>query len=180
VRELGEIDMVSRALATLDLVTHDDALWAFPAVRLEDRTLSSGELAGLAGESERVLCHESNALVLWAEDRDLPALLAYLAALRLGHAVAFLLWRDRGDRRDAGPRRRVAWGTLGSVVGAHVVLRPGASVRKAELAVHCGRRLAGHKIAKHLMFVDQVLRSAAGKVQRWWLANYHENGTTLP
>jgi hypothetical protein len=91
VRELGEIDMVSRALATLDLVTHDDALWAFPAVRLEDRALSSGELAGLGGESERVLCHESSALVLWAEDR-----------------------------------------------------------------------------------------SAVGKVQRWWLADYHENGTTPP
>jgi hypothetical protein len=32
VRELGEIDMVSRALATLDLVTHDDAQPEFPAV----------------------------------------------------------------------------------------------------------------------------------------------------
>jgi len=30
VRELGEIDMASMALATLDLVTHDDAQPAFP------------------------------------------------------------------------------------------------------------------------------------------------------
>jgi bile acid-coenzyme A ligase len=70
--------------------------------------------------------------------------------------------------------------TLGSVVGAHVVLRPGASVRKAELAAHCGRRLAGYKIPKHFTFVDQVPRSAAGKIQRWRLAPHHENGATSP
>jgi bile acid-coenzyme A ligase len=70
--------------------------------------------------------------------------------------------------------------TLGSVVGAHVVLRPGARVRKAELAAHCGRRLAGYKIPKQFTFVDQVPRSAAGKVQRWRLAPHHENGATPP
>jgi bile acid-coenzyme A ligase len=68
--------------------------------------------------------------------------------------------------------------TLGSVVGVQVVLRPGASVRKGELAAHCGRRLAGYKIPKHFTFVDQVPRSAAGKIQRWRLAPYHENGAT--
>ena len=70
--------------------------------------------------------------------------------------------------------------TLGSVVAAHIVLRPGASVRKAELAAHCGRRLAGYKIPKHFTFVDQVPRSAAGKVQRWRLAPSHQNGATPP
>jgi bile acid-coenzyme A ligase len=70
--------------------------------------------------------------------------------------------------------------TLGSVVGVHVVLQRGASVRKAELAAHCGRRLAGYKIPKHFTFVDQVPRSAAGKVQRWRLASPHENGATPP
>jgi bile acid-coenzyme A ligase len=70
--------------------------------------------------------------------------------------------------------------TLGSVVGAHVVLQRGASVRKAELAAHCGRRLAAYKIPKHFTFVDQVPRSAAGKIQRWRLAPHHENGATPP
>jgi bile acid-coenzyme A ligase len=70
--------------------------------------------------------------------------------------------------------------TLGSVVGAHVVLHPGASVRRAELAAHCGRRLAGYKIPKHFTFIDQVPRSAAGKIQRWRLAPHHENGATPP
>ncbi len=68
--------------------------------------------------------------------------------------------------------------TLGSVVGAHVVLLPGASVRKAELAAHCGRRLAGYKIPKQFTFIDQAPRSAAGKIQRWRLAPQHENGAT--
>jgi hypothetical protein len=75
--------MVSRASATLNLVTRDDAQPAFLAVHLEGHT-------ELASESERVLHHDSQALVLCAGDRDLPTLLAYLAALRLGHATAFV------------------------------------------------------------------------------------------
>lgn len=67
---------------------------------------------------------------------------------------------------------------LGSVVGAHVVLRPGASVRKADLAAHCGRRLSGYKIPKQYTFIDRIPRSAAGKIQRWRLAPSHENGVT--
>ena len=68
--------------------------------------------------------------------------------------------------------------SLGSVVGVHVVLHPGASVRKAELAAHCGRRLAGYKIPKQFTFTDRIPRSAAGKIQRWRLAPSHENGVT--
>jgi bile acid-coenzyme A ligase len=59
--------------------------------------------------------------------------------------------------------------TLGSVVGVQVVLHADASVRRAELAAHCGQRLAGYKIPKHFTFVDRVPRSAAGKLQRWRL-----------
>ena len=70
--------------------------------------------------------------------------------------------------------------TLGSVVGAQIVLHPGASVRRADLAAHCGRRLAGYKIPKQFTFVDQVPRSAAGKVQRWRLAPPHQNAATPP
>jgi hypothetical protein len=40
-KELGEIDMASRALATLELVTRDDAQPAFPAVHLEGHGLST-------------------------------------------------------------------------------------------------------------------------------------------
>ncbi|WP_367128737.1 AMP-binding protein [Saccharothrix sp. HUAS TT1] len=72
----------------------------------------------------------------------------------------------------------VPHGTLGSVVGVQVVLRPGANVRKAELAAHCGRRLAGYKVPKHFTFVERLPRSAAGKIQRWRLAAGHEGGAT--
>jgi hypothetical protein len=68
-----QIGMVSRALATLDFVAHDDAQPTFRAVHLEGRTLRSyGELVELVGESERVLRHDSKALVLCAGDRNLP------------------------------------------------------------------------------------------------------------
>ncbi|ROP35013.1 AMP-binding protein [Saccharothrix texasensis] len=70
--------------------------------------------------------------------------------------------------------------TLGSVVGVQVVLRPEVSVRKADLAAHCGRRLAGYKIPKHFAFVDRLPRSAAGKIQRWRLAADHEGGAPTP
>src|SRR5579863_5228805 len=77
--------------ATLDLVTHDDAQPTSPAVYLKgDNALTYGDLAKLVGEFERALRHDGKALVLCAGDRDLSTLLAYLAALRLGHAVAFL------------------------------------------------------------------------------------------
>lgn len=55
---------------------------------------------------------------------------------------------------------------LGSVVGVHVVLRPAATVHRGELAAHCGRRLAGYKIPKQIRFVDQLPRSASGKLER--------------
>jgi hypothetical protein len=75
----------------LDYVDNSGRAVHDPAVHLEGHAvLSCGELAGLAGGSERVLRHDGKALVLCAGDRDLPALRACLAALRLGHAVGFL------------------------------------------------------------------------------------------
>jgi acyl-CoA synthetase (AMP-forming)/AMP-acid ligase II len=79
------------APATLDLVTHNDAQPKFSAVHLEGgTTLTYGQLAELVGEFEQALRHDGKALVLCEGDRDLPTVLAYLAALRLGHTVAFL------------------------------------------------------------------------------------------
>ena len=77
--------------ATLDLVTHDEAQPTSSALYLKGHAvLTYGDLAESVGEFERALRHDGKALVLCAGDRDLPTLLAYLAALRLGHAVAFL------------------------------------------------------------------------------------------
>lgn len=82
--------MCPMGLATLDLVTHDGASASAPAVRFSGNTLTYGDLAGLVDDMTEALRHEDKALVLCAGDRDLPTLLAYLAALRLGHTVAFL------------------------------------------------------------------------------------------
>jgi acyl-coenzyme A synthetase/AMP-(fatty) acid ligase len=81
----------SGRLSAWDLVTHDAAQPTAPAVQVDGgAVLSYGELAALVGAAERALRHEGKALVLCAGDRDLPTVLAYLAALRLGHTVAFL------------------------------------------------------------------------------------------
>jgi acyl-CoA synthetase (AMP-forming)/AMP-acid ligase II len=78
-------------VAVLDLVTHDRATPSAPAVSIAGRErLTYGDLAGLVGGVERLLRHDSKALVVCAGDRDLATLLTYLAALRLSHAVAFL------------------------------------------------------------------------------------------
>lgn len=66
--------------------------------------------------------------------------------------------------------------TLGFVVGVHVMLKPSATMSSGELIVHCGRRLATHKVPKKVKFVDQIPRSAAGKVQRWRLAESDKGG----
>jgi hypothetical protein len=96
--------MVSMALATLDLVTHDDARPAFPAVHLGGHAvLSCGEPAGLAGESERVLRHDGKALVLRAGGRDLPALPACLAGAVRGPATPSI-WPARCANCPAGQR----------------------------------------------------------------------------
>jgi hypothetical protein len=74
----------------LDLVTHENADRRSPAILAGGRLVTYGELAGMVGEVERLLRHAGKALVLCAGDRDLPTLLAYLAGLRAGHAVAFM------------------------------------------------------------------------------------------
>ena len=129
------------ASATLDLVTHDDAQPASPAVHLEDHTtLSYGELAGLVGESERALRHDGKALVLCAGDRDLPTLLAYLAALRLGHAVAFLPASDeilsayQPEYRRSGARPGTGLADLGYRPAAELIAGTTIFQRKTQPA----------------------------------------------
>ena len=65
---------------------------------------------------------------------------------------------------------------LGFVVGVHVMLTPSSTMSSGELIAHCGRRLATHKLPKQVKFVDQIPRSASGKVQRWRLAAADQGG----
>jgi bile acid-coenzyme A ligase len=66
--------------------------------------------------------------------------------------------------------------TLGFVVGVHVMLKPSSTMSNGELIAHCGRRLATHKVPKQVKFVEEIPRSAAGKVQRWRLAEAGKGG----
>jgi fatty-acyl-CoA synthase len=55
------------------------------------------------------------------------------------------------------------WGTVGL---AYVVSRPGASVDAAALITYCRSRLAGYKVPRQIRFVDDLPRSAVGKLLR--------------
>lgn len=66
--------------------------------------------------------------------------------------------------------------TLGSVVGVHVMVKPSSTMSSGELIAHCGRRLATHKVPKQVRFVEEIPRSASGKVQRWRLAEFGKGG----
>jgi acyl-CoA synthetase (AMP-forming)/AMP-acid ligase II len=54
----------------------------------------------------------------------------------------------------------------GEIVVAHVVLRAGAQLSGAQLHEYCGRQLAAHKIPKHILFRDELPRTATGKVDK--------------
>jgi acyl-coenzyme A synthetase/AMP-(fatty) acid ligase len=75
----------------LDLLERDDAARrARPAIVSGGSTLTYGELGDLVGGVEKSLRHPDKALVLCTGDRELSTLVGYLAALRSGHAVAFM------------------------------------------------------------------------------------------
>ncbi len=52
---------------------------------------------------------------------------------------------------------------FGERVSAVVALRPGAALALAELQKHCRVKLAGYKVPRHLVIVEDVPRSPAGK-----------------
>jgi O-succinylbenzoic acid--CoA ligase len=64
----------------------------------------------------------------------------------------------------------------GQVVGAAVRLRPGARLTEPDLQAFCEDRLAGFKVPKHIWFVDDLPRSAGGKLIRRALLDPAGNG----
>lgn len=55
------------------------------------------------------------------------------------------------------------WGEVGA---AHVIARPGAAPDPAALAVWLRERLAAYKLPRHWRLVDDLPRTAAGKVRK--------------
>jgi acyl-CoA synthetase (AMP-forming)/AMP-acid ligase II len=65
----------------------------------------------------------------------------------------------------------------GSAVAAVVQAVPGAAPPTLEqLAAHCKAHLAGYKAPKHLVLVDQIVRSPSGKADYRWAAAAAEKG----
>ncbi|GAA3507700.1 acyl-CoA synthetase (AMP-forming)/AMP-acid ligase II [Streptosporangium album] len=59
-------------------------------------------------------------------------------------------------------------GRWGSRVAAVVELRPGAAPSAEELDAHCRQRLSGYKVPRVFAFVDEMVRSPAGKADYRW------------
>ena len=53
---------------------------------------------------------------------------------------------------------------------------PGSAPDLAELAAHCKQHLAGYKVPKHLVLVDKVVRSPAGKADYRWALDTATSG----
>lgn len=59
---------------------------------------------------------------------------------------------------------------LGQVIKAVVRAQPGSSVDAMRLKGHCRNRLASYKIPKYVEFVQELPKTASGKIQRYLLA----------
>jgi acyl-CoA synthetase (AMP-forming)/AMP-acid ligase II len=59
---------------------------------------------------------------------------------------------------------------LGEEVGAAVVLKDNAEVAERALLDGVARRLARHKVPRSIRFVDEIPKSATGKIQRIGMA----------
>jgi malonyl-CoA/methylmalonyl-CoA synthetase len=55
---------------------------------------------------------------------------------------------------------------FGEAVTAFVVRRPGAAIGEPGVIVHVKDRLAGFKVPKRVIFLDDLPRNAMGKVQK--------------
>jgi acyl-CoA synthetase (AMP-forming)/AMP-acid ligase II len=59
---------------------------------------------------------------------------------------------------------------LGEEVAAAIVLRPGAAADEAVLRAFAAERLAGFKVPRKIVFLDEIPKGATGKLQRIGMA----------
>jgi acyl-CoA synthetase (AMP-forming)/AMP-acid ligase II len=62
---------------------------------------------------------------------------------------------------------------LGGVPVVYVVLRPGASCTERELQAFCASRLSKLKVPRAVHFVDELRKTATGKIQKYRLKEAH-------
>jgi acyl-CoA synthetase (AMP-forming)/AMP-acid ligase II len=63
----------------------------------------------------------------------------------------------------------------GEAVAAFVVRKPGAEVDEAKIVEHCRRNLASYKKPRRMFFVDELPRTAVGKVSKIMLRQRAES-----
>ncbi|MCB2211619.1 long-chain fatty acid--CoA ligase [bacterium] len=66
------------------------------------------------------------------------------------------------------------WGEVGK---AYVSLNPDTTLKPEELIQFCKGQLAGYKTPKHVVFLDDLPKNDAGKINRLALQKDHESGT---
>ncbi len=66
----------------------------------------------------------------------------------------------------------------GSAVTAVVQPVTGTTPTPAELVAHCREQLAGYKVPKHVVVVDTVVRSPAGKADYRWAQRVAEDAVS--
>lgn len=59
---------------------------------------------------------------------------------------------------------------LGQVIKAVIVPRPDSKVTEMQIKAHCKDRLATYKIPKFVEFVQELPKTASGKVKRFLLS----------
>ncbi|MCP3731227.1 hypothetical protein M9978_12395 [Sphingomonas sp. MG17] len=64
----------------------------------------------------------------------------------------------------------------GETVLAYVSCKPGAQVDEAALTAHCRAALAVYKCPRHIHIVDELPKTATGKIQRHALRNALRTG----
>ena len=158
-------DSIGRAVPGVELRVVDDELWIrSPAamdgyLRAPEETAAvlapagwfrTGDLATISDDGYVSIVGRKRELILRGGYSVVPG---EVEAALLGHpAVA--------EAAVIG----VAHPELGEEVAAFVTLRPGTSAEAPELIAFCRERLAGYKYPRRVTVVDEMPRSATGKI----------------
>jgi len=62
---------------------------------------------------------------------------------------------------------------LGQAIIAFVVLANNVKIEKRDIQRHCKEHLAAYKMPKYIEFIDELPRTASGKLKRFALQSTH-------
>jgi acyl-CoA synthetase (AMP-forming)/AMP-acid ligase II len=65
---------------------------------------------------------------------------------------------------------------MGQVIYVYVVLADKCDITKREILAHCKKELATYKIPKSIEFLEELPKTASGKVKKYLLKNIYEGG----